>query len=74
VAGAASLPAADLAALEGGWTGPREVDGRPMEGPADGCQPHASGGVLLDQRTAARAWTRAHGEDSPEVTGWTWPA
>jgi xylulose-5-phosphate/fructose-6-phosphate phosphoketolase len=29
--------------------------------------------AMLDRRTAARAWTRAHGEDSPEVTGWTWP-
>jgi xylulose-5-phosphate/fructose-6-phosphate phosphoketolase len=26
-----------------------------------------------DKRTAARAWTRAHGEDMPEVTTWTWP-
>jgi xylulose-5-phosphate/fructose-6-phosphate phosphoketolase len=29
--------------------------------------------AMLDQRTAARAWTRAHGVDSPEITGWTWP-
>jgi xylulose-5-phosphate/fructose-6-phosphate phosphoketolase len=29
--------------------------------------------AMLDQRTAARAWTRTHGEDSPDVTGWTWP-
>jgi xylulose-5-phosphate/fructose-6-phosphate phosphoketolase len=28
---------------------------------------------MVDRRTAARAWTRAYGEDSPEITGWTWP-
>ena len=28
---------------------------------------------MVDRRTAARDWTRAHGEDAPDVTGWTWP-
>jgi xylulose-5-phosphate/fructose-6-phosphate phosphoketolase len=27
---------------------------------------------MLDLRTQARAWTRAHGEDLPEVRDWTW--
>ena len=26
-----------------------------------------------DRRLAARAWTREHGEDHPEVREWTWP-
>jgi xylulose-5-phosphate/fructose-6-phosphate phosphoketolase len=26
-----------------------------------------------DMRTAARAWTREHGEDMPEITNWIWP-
>jgi xylulose-5-phosphate/fructose-6-phosphate phosphoketolase len=26
-----------------------------------------------DMRTAARAWTREHGEDMPEITTWIWP-
>jgi xylulose-5-phosphate/fructose-6-phosphate phosphoketolase len=29
--------------------------------------------AMLDRRMAARAWTRAHGEDIPEVTDWLWP-
>ena len=28
---------------------------------------------MVDARTAARAWTREHGEDHPYVTGWRWP-
>jgi xylulose-5-phosphate/fructose-6-phosphate phosphoketolase len=27
-----------------------------------------------DQRMAARAWTREHGEDAPVITNWQWPA
>jgi xylulose-5-phosphate/fructose-6-phosphate phosphoketolase len=29
--------------------------------------------LMRDQRTSARAWTRQHGEDMPEVAEWTWP-
>jgi xylulose-5-phosphate/fructose-6-phosphate phosphoketolase len=28
---------------------------------------------MEDKRTAARAWTREHGEDMPEITNWIWP-
>ena len=28
---------------------------------------------MADARLRARAWTREHGEDVPEVTQWTWP-
>ncbi|HET6656741.1 MAG TPA: hypothetical protein VFG61_02475, partial [Gaiellaceae bacterium] len=28
---------------------------------------------LSDARLRARAWTREHGEDHPEISGWTWP-
>jgi xylulose-5-phosphate/fructose-6-phosphate phosphoketolase len=28
---------------------------------------------MVDTRTRHRAWTREHGEDLPEVTGWAWP-
>ena len=28
---------------------------------------------MVDTRVRHRAWTREHGEDLPEVTGWTWP-
>jgi xylulose-5-phosphate/fructose-6-phosphate phosphoketolase len=28
---------------------------------------------MVDSRARARAWTRLHGEDAPEVSGWTWP-
>ena len=28
---------------------------------------------LLDGRLKARAYTREHGEDDPEISGWTWP-
>jgi xylulose-5-phosphate/fructose-6-phosphate phosphoketolase len=28
---------------------------------------------MVDSRARARAWTREHGEDAPEVSGWTWP-
>ena len=27
----------------------------------------------VDRRIAAQAYTRAHGEDDPEIAGWTWP-
>jgi xylulose-5-phosphate/fructose-6-phosphate phosphoketolase len=29
--------------------------------------------AMLDQRGSAREWTRAYGEDIPEVTDWLWP-
>jgi xylulose-5-phosphate/fructose-6-phosphate phosphoketolase len=28
---------------------------------------------MVDARLRARAYTRQHGEDSPEISGWTWP-
>jgi xylulose-5-phosphate/fructose-6-phosphate phosphoketolase len=28
---------------------------------------------MVDARLTARAWTREHGEDIPEVANWTWP-
>jgi len=28
---------------------------------------------MSDARLAARAWTRDHGEDKPEIATWTWP-
>ena len=28
---------------------------------------------MVDRRWAARAWTREHGEDDPEIRDWTWP-
>jgi xylulose-5-phosphate/fructose-6-phosphate phosphoketolase len=28
---------------------------------------------MADQRVAARAYTRDHGEDRPEIQSWTWP-
>ena len=28
---------------------------------------------MEEARLAARAWTRAHGDDLPEVRDWTWP-
>jgi xylulose-5-phosphate/fructose-6-phosphate phosphoketolase len=28
---------------------------------------------MSDRRLRARAWTREHGEDHPDVSGWTWP-
>ena len=27
---------------------------------------------MVDQRLRARAYTREHGEDHPDVTGWRW--
>jgi xylulose-5-phosphate/fructose-6-phosphate phosphoketolase len=29
--------------------------------------------AMMDHRFAARAWTREHGEDIPDVAGWLWP-
>jgi xylulose-5-phosphate/fructose-6-phosphate phosphoketolase len=29
--------------------------------------------LMVDSRSRARAWTREHGEDVPEVRDWTWP-
>ena len=29
---------------------------------------------MVDERLRCRAYTREHGEDSPEISGWTWPA
>ena len=28
---------------------------------------------LADRRLSARAYTREHGDDDPEISGWTWP-
>lgn len=28
---------------------------------------------MNDERVRARAWTRAHGEDDPVISNWTWP-
>jgi xylulose-5-phosphate/fructose-6-phosphate phosphoketolase len=28
---------------------------------------------MADRRLEARAYTREHGEDHPDVSGWTWP-
>jgi xylulose-5-phosphate/fructose-6-phosphate phosphoketolase len=28
---------------------------------------------MADRRLRARAYTRDHGEDDPEVSGWMWP-
>jgi xylulose-5-phosphate/fructose-6-phosphate phosphoketolase len=28
---------------------------------------------MMDERLRCRAWTRAEGEDAPEIRGWTWP-
>jgi len=30
--------------------------------------------LMADKRLTCRAWTREHGEDAPEITGWTWPS
>jgi xylulose-5-phosphate/fructose-6-phosphate phosphoketolase len=29
--------------------------------------------AMEDERVRARAYTRAHGEDPPDISGWTWP-
>jgi xylulose-5-phosphate/fructose-6-phosphate phosphoketolase len=29
---------------------------------------------MVDSRLRARAWTREHGEDHPDIRNWTWPA
>ncbi len=41
-----------------------------------GLAPQAAGvrQAMSDSRLRAREWTRRHGEDHPEVAGWTWPA
>jgi xylulose-5-phosphate/fructose-6-phosphate phosphoketolase len=28
---------------------------------------------MMDKRVEARAYTREHGEDAPEVRDWAWP-
>jgi xylulose-5-phosphate/fructose-6-phosphate phosphoketolase len=28
---------------------------------------------MVDRRLEARAWTREHGEDDPDIRDWTWP-
>ena len=28
---------------------------------------------MVDARLRARAWTREHGEDDPDVRDWNWP-
>ena len=28
--------------------------------------------LMVDHRLAARAYTREHGEDAPEIRDWTW--
>jgi xylulose-5-phosphate/fructose-6-phosphate phosphoketolase len=28
---------------------------------------------MVDERLRHRAYTRAHGDDAPEVRDWTWP-
>ncbi len=28
---------------------------------------------MVDRRLEARAWTRTHGDDSPDIRDWTWP-
>ena len=30
--------------------------------------------LMVDNRISARAYTREHGEDAPEITGWRWPS
>ncbi|MGH3472958.1 MAG: phosphoketolase family protein [Nocardioidaceae bacterium] len=41
-----------------------------------GLGPNAAGlrQEMTDARLMARAWTREHGEDIPEVANWSWPA
>jgi xylulose-5-phosphate/fructose-6-phosphate phosphoketolase len=29
---------------------------------------------MVDKRVECRAYTREHGEDAPEITGWSWPS
>jgi xylulose-5-phosphate/fructose-6-phosphate phosphoketolase len=29
--------------------------------------------AMVAARLAARDWTRTHGEDHPDIAGWTWP-
>jgi xylulose-5-phosphate/fructose-6-phosphate phosphoketolase len=28
---------------------------------------------MEERRLVARAWTREHGEDHPDISGWAWP-
>ena len=30
--------------------------------------------LMMDERIGCRAYTREHGEDAPEITGWSWPS
>jgi xylulose-5-phosphate/fructose-6-phosphate phosphoketolase len=30
--------------------------------------------AMLDERARALRWTRAYGEDTPEIQEWLWPA
>jgi xylulose-5-phosphate/fructose-6-phosphate phosphoketolase len=40
-----------------------------------GLGPHAAPvrQLMTDERARCRAYTRRHGEDAPDVSGWTWP-
>jgi xylulose-5-phosphate/fructose-6-phosphate phosphoketolase len=29
--------------------------------------------LMIDQRNEAKAWTRAHGDDHPDIADWVWP-
>ncbi len=29
--------------------------------------------LMMDKRVEARAYTREHGEDAPEIRDWAWP-
>jgi xylulose-5-phosphate/fructose-6-phosphate phosphoketolase len=49
-----------------GWTGPKEVDGLPMEGSFRRQE-------IADRRVTARAYTREFGDDAPEIREWVWP-
>jgi xylulose-5-phosphate/fructose-6-phosphate phosphoketolase len=41
--------------------------------PALGSNAAAMRQQMSDARLLARAYTREHGEDDPEISGWTWP-
>jgi xylulose-5-phosphate/fructose-6-phosphate phosphoketolase len=42
-----------------------------VPGLANSCGPLRQ--ELEDRRLRARSYTREHGEDDPEISGWTWP-